>query len=250
MSKVTKVVFPTDEHHPFANYKAINLALQITADFNPDIRITGSDGVDFYSLSSFDKNPERIHTLQDELDSWASTQRSWLDAAPNARNYFIVGNHEDRLRRFIWKNQELSGLRGLNLSNLFEFDQLGITLAPRDGLELIIKKKLIITHGSVVRNYSAYTARAELEAKRYNMNVMTGHTHRGGRFLTTTPGGIVEAVECFCLCSLAPEYKSYPDWQQGLVLAEVGEIVSIEMIPFHQIKGDMVARWRGKEYRS
>ena len=124
------------------------------------------------------------------------------------------------------------------------------SINDRNDYNFVFKNKLIITHGSIVRKYSGYTARGELEMKRYSMNVMSGHTHRGGMFMTTTPDGIVTAVECFCLCSMAPEYKSYPDWQHGIVLAEVGEIVSFEMIPFHQERGDMVARWRGKEYRS
>ena len=115
---------------------------------------------------------------------------------------------------------------------------------------MIFNNKLIITHGSTVRKFSAYTARAEAEKIRYSMSVMTGHTHRGGRFFTTTRAGIIQAVECFCLCSLAPEYMCNPDWQQGLVLAEVDEdMLSIEMIPFHQVGGKLVARWRGKEYQ-
>lgn len=230
------------------NYQAVSLALRITEDYNPDVRITGSDGVDFYSLSCFDKNPERINSLQLELDSWAATQRSWLDAAPNARNYFLIGNHEDRLRKWLWKHPELYSLKCLTLENLFEFEKLKIEPEPRQ--ELVFHNRLTITHGSIVRKYSGYSAKAELEKIRYQTSIMTGHTHRGGRYFTTTPGGIVEALECFCLCLLAPEYSFRPDWQQGLCLVEVTEdYVSFDMIPFHQVKGELVAHWRGKEYK-
>ena len=224
--------------------------MQITQDFNPDVRIAGSDGVDFYSLSSFDKNPDRINSLQLELDSWAATQRSWLDAAPDAKAYFLVGNHEDRLRRWLWRHPELSSLSCLSLENLFEFDKLKLTMADHGGREVSFYDRLVITHGSIVRKHSCYTAKAELERYRYQVSVLSGHTHRGGRYYTTTREGIIQAVECFCLCSLAPEYVHIPDWQQGLVLAEVTEdILAIEMIPFHQKGGQMLAHWRGKEYR-
>ena len=151
---MNRIIFPTDEHHPYTNYHAVNLALQICHDFDPTIRIAGSDGVDFYSLSRFDKNPDRIHSLQDEIDSWCATQRSWLSAAPNATNYFLVGNHEDRLRRWLWKHPELHSLRTLSLESLFEFDRLKLQMADRDGQEMVFNDKLVVTHGSIVRKFS------------------------------------------------------------------------------------------------
>ena len=224
--------------------------MRVVEDYGPDIRISGSDGVDFYNLSSFDKNPARATTLQQELDSWAAAQRGWLDAAPGAVNYFLVGNHEDRLRRWIWKHPEFYGLDALSLKQLFQFDQLDLQMADKDGLELNIHNRLIITHGSLVRKYSCYTARGEAEQLRYQFSVMSGHTHRGGRFFTTTRGTIIEAIECFCLCSLEPEYKPYPDWQQGIVLAEVTRTSQqFELVPFYQERGKLVARFREKEYR-
>ena len=227
------------------------MALRIVEDFKPHVRITGSDGVDFYSLSSFDKNPERILSLQAEINSWCETQRAWLDAAPRAKNYFIIGNHEDRLRRWLWKHPELSSLSCLSLDNLFQFKKLRIELAEKEGQEVNLLDRLVVTHGSTVRKWSGYTARGEAEKRRYSVSLMTGHTHRGGRFITTVSGAVIEAVECFCLCSLEPEYMYNPDWQQGIVLAEVFEdYVSFDMVPFHRVRGKLVGRWRGKEYRA
>ena len=186
-----------------------------------------------------------------ELDSWAATQRSWLDAAPNAKNYFLIGNHEDRLRRWLWKHPEVASLEALSLEKLFRFDELNITMAGRGGQEEVYFGKLLITHGSIVRKYSAYTAKGEAELRRYAISTLSGHTHRGGCFCTTTREGIIQAVEGFCLCSLTPEYARNPDWQNGLVLAEVTkDYVSFDMIPFHHRAGGISARWRGKEYKA
>ena len=40
-----KVAFPTDEHYPYQDEYARDVALQIVADFSPDVLISGSDRV-------------------------------------------------------------------------------------------------------------------------------------------------------------------------------------------------------------
>jgi hypothetical protein len=58
-------------------------------------------------------------------------------------------------------------------------------------------------------------------------------------------------VEGFCLCDLHPPYivGGHPNWQQGLVLAEVQEEnVNFELIPFERASATLRAVWRGKEY--
>ena len=92
-----RIAFPTDEHHPYADENARQLALTIVRDFDPEIRIAGSDALDFYSLSKFDKNPRRRKTLDFEVNAWVHSQREWQDAAPNAIAVWLMGNHEFRL---------------------------------------------------------------------------------------------------------------------------------------------------------
>ena len=247
-----KILFPTDEHYPFQDERARSVALQIARDFDPDLRIAGSDGIDFYTLSSFDRDPERItgSHLQQEINLWRAGQREWIDAAPNAEAKFIIGNHEDRLRRYLWKHPELTGLDALKLANLLGLQDLGIEMADKSGLE-VLAGDLVIKHGSFVRKNSGYAAYAELEREKFSISVLTGHTHRGGTTYTTSRKGVVVAHECFCLCDLEPDYISNPNWQQGIVLATVGSgLPSIEAIPFYTYKRKLRAVWRGKEYIS
>lgn len=226
----------------------------IVRDFNPDLLVVGSDAVDFYSISNFDKNPERIKTeLQREIDLWKNGIREWTDAAPNAKKRFIPGNHEDRLRRYLWAHPELAGLDALRLDNLLGFEGLGIEWDKREyqNAEIELFGKLAIRHGRFVRSGAGMSARAELEADRYGTNVMTGHTHRGGTVYASTRGGTVIGQECFCLCSLEPEYIARPNWQQGIVLAEVDKSnLSIEAIPIRSFHRWKLAHWRGQEYRA
>jgi len=250
---VTKVAFPTDEHYPFQDEPARQVALKIIADFKPDLRVAGSDGLDFYTLSVFDKDPQRMKNanLQHEIESWKKGQREWKDASPDARIWYVAGNHEDRLRRHLWRHPELFDLEVLRLPNLLGFAEMGIPWNndPMAHVELELHKKLILRHGGMVRQHSAYTAKAMLEKEKYARSVIHGHTHRGGTHMVTTRDEVVQAQEGFCLCKLDPEYTEHPNWQQGITLAEVDDnILSIDAIPFHRVGSCVVARWRGKEY--
>lgn len=248
---MTKIVFPTDEHHPYADMRAIELAQKITEVFNPDVRIAGSDGIDFYSISSFNKDPNHFKYggLQREISEWQTTQEAWMDATPNADVYFLIGNHEDRLKRYLWKNPELYGLDVLRLEKLLDFESLGIEMADKDGQEKVFHDKLVVKHGSLVRKWSGYTARGELEKESYGISTLSGHTHRGGQIFRKTRGGVVSGVEGFCLCDIEPAYINNPDWQQGLVLATVNDnAVQFELITFYTRGNRRAAIWRGTEY--
>jgi len=249
-----KIAFPTDMHVPFQDDAAVDLAMRIVSDFNPDLLVCGSDGVDFYAISKFDKNPDRKCGVQEEIDKWKELQKAWRDAAPNARRRFLVGNHEDRLRKYLWNHQELADLEALKLPNILGLESLGIEWEWRKAeidacQEIVVEDNLVIKHGQVIRKYSAYTAKAELENERYAISTLTGHSHRGGTTYAAVRGGMVQAHEGFCLCKLDPEYVRRPDWQQGIVLAEVSrDTIAVEPVPFQTFSHRKVAFWRGKEY--
>jgi hypothetical protein len=248
-----KIAFPTDEHRPFQDEKALAVAHEIVRDFDPDLRITGSDSLDFYALSKFDKDPARLRVgLQDEIDSFQAGEREWKDAAPNARVRWIDSNHIDRLRKFLWQHPEIAGLRAMQLPNVLELDALGVEYEPMGdhaNKEIEIEGKILIKHGAYVRKFSGMSAKAELEAEFHDITVLSGHTHRGGTYLASTRHGVVQAQECFCLCRLDPPYLAHPNWQQGIVLAEiVNGVVSLEPVVIHTVGAEKVAIWRGKEY--
>ena len=254
MGNSVKICFPTDEHHPYHDPDAITLAMAICEDFDPDIRIAGSDGVDFYSLSKFDKSPWRKKNIDEEVDSWVSWQSAWLDATPNAMPVFILGNHELRLQRYLAPHPEIAELRALQIPNFLRLDEVNV-VCDSSRHEMANREfqihRLVIKHGSIVRKYSGYTAKGELEKEFYQINTLTGHTHRGGVHYATTRMGVVQGVEGFCLCDLHPPYIDKPNWQQGIVLAEAfedGDVV-FEPILFRRRIGEIYARWRGKEYR-
>lgn len=255
-----KIAFPTDEHHPFADQGARSVALKIVRDFAPDVTVAGSDGIDFYGISRFDKNPARMKAngLQTEIDAWAAGQREWISAASSSAFFYIPGNHEDRLEKYLWRHPELHGLNALALPNLLGLDGLGVLHQGFEhgeirytGRELEIARVLVVRHGTVARKHSGYTAKAELENEFYSRSTLTGHNHRGGSHYATTRDGLVQGHESFCLCSLEPEYvEGLPNWQHGIVLATVTQgVIGVELVPFSRIEGKTAAIWRGELYR-
>jgi hypothetical protein len=242
-----KIIFPTDEHCPYQDDAARSVALKICEEYKPDVRVALSDGLDFYAVSKFDKDPGAIKNggLQNEIDVWKRCQREWLDASPGARVVSIEGNHENRLERYLWRHPELYGLDALKIENLLDFQKLSI----EDVQNEVIFPGLRISHGKYVRRHSAMSAKAELEADYHTSTNLSGHTHRGGSHYATTRNGVVSAHECFCLCGLNPPYDPSPNWQQGITLATIYENTpSIEQIPFTRKNGKVVAYWRGKKY--
>lgn len=251
---VARLAFPTDEHAPYQDDNARSIALKIVADFDPTIVMSGSDALDFYALSKFDKDPNRLKGgIYKEIQIWKGMQKEWIDASPNAEFYFLLGNHERRYVRTLWQMPEFLGIDAFDLNEVLALSKQNIVWDDEGQLstELQINEAVVVKHGSIVRKESAYTAKAELEKEKYSISVLTGHTHRGGHHYSTSRTGMKQSVEGYCLCDLNPSYIEHPNWQNGIVLAEInGNDISFETIAFHGVGKQMTARWRGKEYRA
>ena len=210
----------SDIHSPFHDAEAIKLAAAVIKWWNPNILIYNGDDLDCYLLSVFDKNPSRALNLQGEIDLWHQEATAPLNraAGSNCRKIKLLGNHEHRFRKVLWKNPGLYGLRALEWPAL-----LGLPERGMDFVEMSVRfnKTLEVTHGERVNKWSGMSAKAESEKRRYSISTATGHVHRSGRFDTWTINGHIQAQEIPCLMDLSPEYMTEPDWVQGLTLFDV-----------------------------
>lgn len=226
----------SDTHIPYFDPFAWQLTLNIVRAVQPTTVNVLGDALDFYQLSTFDKNPERLKDggLQEDLDQWYRMARDLQRAAPAACKFkFVPGNHEDRLRRYLNRNPELFGLRALELPSLMRLDELGFEYFA-DEIE-IVPNLLLGKHGIVVRKDSAYSAKGELEREKYAISTITGHTHRMGTHYTTTRLGLVKAHENGCLCLQNPEFVTgLPNWQMGATMTTHygGDVFHVEDIPY------------------
>jgi len=156
---MNKFVVISDIHYPYEDKNAIKAFLKFLKDNEVHTVILNGDILDMYDVSSFDKSPDRIQGLQKELDKAQKLFKDIRAIKPNVRIVFIKGNHEYRLERYLMKHPELFSLDALKLPNLLNLKDFNI--------EYYDKKfklgSLLLTHGSIVRKFSSYTAHAELD---------------------------------------------------------------------------------------
>jgi len=216
---VVPVIILPDIHAPFHDPRAIELTCKIIELIKPVAVIYLGDNVDWHQISKFDKDPDRILTIQAEVDSFHGVDRSIMSAAGRqVKRYYILGNHEDRLRRYHAAHPEVCKIRGL------QFDAL-LGLGPNQKIipnlqlvegEVNWRDRFIAKHGKVVSKWSAWSAQKEHMAE--HQNGISGHTHRAGDYYMTQRGRTQKWTESGCLCSLSPSYMSNPNWQHAVTI--------------------------------
>ena len=245
-----------DTHGQFIDPEAEAVLLSIMRRFQPANVVHVGDAVDCYSVSSFDKDPMRKETLQDEIDAAHEHLAKARKATPDAAWYLLEGNHEDRLRRALWGTygsmREIVKLRefqkAVTWPTLLQTDALGIKWIPStEQPTRSIFPKFIVKHGDIVKKWSASTAQGEY--LRYGKSGASGHVHRLGLFFHRDWNGNHVWAETGCLCYLNPGYARDPDWQQGFLVATFEKRTgAFQLEPVYIHKGRAV--WRGEEYQA
>ncbi len=201
----------------------------------PDEIISVGDFVDFYSLASFRKRVEpSLRTyLKEEVDLARTKLREWGGLAPNARKRLILGNHEDRLQRYLEdQGGELFDLFGddLSIENLLRTKEAGWEVIGPYGAGCWAGEPggLWVTHGEIARKWSGYSAKANVMEK-YGHSVLHGHTHRLGSFYHTRRSAFgnetIVGYEIGSLCDpeTTPRASSMVDWQHGFAVGWISE---------------------------
>lgn len=238
------VAIVCDPHVPDHDRDVQSVQLQIIRDIKPRVVILDGDIFDFYQISRFNTDPAREETMQDELDLAHSYLKTFRYAAPDAEIIENDGNHEDRLRRFLWtEGRRVRNLRALKLDNLYGLEELGI---KRELLNrgVFIDNIFRVIHGDIVRKHSGYTAKATME--KYGGCGLHGHSHRGGNHLKTDASIDWGWWEGYCSCRLDPEYDPSPNWQQGMVVIDFWGSQRFYVQPVQIIKGK--AQFGSKKY--
>lgn len=176
-----KVMATGDWHCPYHDDLAMETFFAAVEKVRPDVVVLLGDQVDCFTLSTFDKSPDRLHSFSDEI----RVTNSLLDRleAYGCKVHFIEGNHEFRLQRYMArKAPELWGLVGM--PELLKLEQRGWTWHKYRGEALRIGK-MSFKHD--VGKCGKYAAFHSLE--QYGGNITFGHTHRGGTVYQGTSKG-------------------------------------------------------------
>ena len=210
-----KVIIVNDLQMPFHSIPVLEAVEKFWNDWQPDLEIYNGDILDYYEISDHDKNPSRLTNLQAEIDIGRLWVERRVEAVPNARRVWIDGNHEDRMRRWLWRHDPaLSSLRALALPTLLGLDEYKMQYLMYGSRVDILG--FLVEHGHRVSGGAVYSnGVAALNARDKGSSGMAGHSHRLEAFHFTDSRGSHTYYSNGCLCIQALEYKAFPNWQHG-----------------------------------
>ncbi len=207
----TQLIF-ADVHAPYQCDRSIAIMLEILYDSQPDSVINLGDMVDCYTLSDFLRDPNRKESLQDEINIARGINLMVRQAAPNADIDQFEGNHEERLRRALWRAQQAQAVlfsltnmqREATWPKLLELEGLGIRWHPTGAIREI-GPNFFAHHGDVKGDPFA----------KFQVSGISGHIHKFQMRTSRTVKEQLEWFTCPTLGSLNPEYDCHPQWQNG-----------------------------------
>ena len=234
-NNIKTAVVSSDHHEPFLDTALWEDHLEMVRNIKPNLYVRNGDIFDFYQISHFLRDVSRESNMTDERNQFYRHDLQLNDALYTGRNkkdiskIALPGNHEFRINMFLWnlrQNEQkftyLEHLMGVKIQptwyNFLKLKNLGYNVKDFKGRSFpyYMIGRLLVTHGTIVRTHSAYTARGNME--KYGVSMLTGHTHRGGTHFKTNHVTTHRSDEGFCMCDpdAAVEYiKDVANWQQG-----------------------------------
>lgn len=216
-----RVLFLSDLHTPYHDERALQLTLNYAMKNTFDT-VVMSEVPDFYSISSWCRDPKRVHLLGEELDQCREAIRLVSELFKDRRKVYIAGNHDERLKRYIWKNAPaLADLPGLNVADVLGLTEFGWEYYDNkerlmSGLKPFSIGHLTFLHGHEVKMGWGAVNVAKILYERSRTNVIAGHFHRCQEWIVRTVRGDHEGSWLVgCLGDLNPEFMPHNDWIHG-----------------------------------
>ncbi len=219
MSKI-KVVFIPDTHFPFEDKKAIRKVIKLIKNEKPTHIIQAGDLLDLYSFSRYEKSANFTNPKAELAIALKRAKQFWIDvkkASPRAKCYQLIGNHEDRLGKYISRNApELEGLV-TSIKDLLKFPGVTTIQSSKDHLQI----------GDVVYTHGHYTKLGD-HAKYYRQSCVHGHSHKIGIWYEQTIDGLIWEMDCGFLAdekSLPLQYTQtkFSKWTKAIGIIENGQ---------------------------
>jgi predicted phosphodiesterase len=262
------------ELEPTHDEKAIQVALKIIVDAQPDVIVCVGDNLDLPEMGKYLTYPAYAQTTQAAIDRSTKFCAEMRAAAPTAKIIWLAGNHEERMPKYLLVNAGAAyGLRKGNTPNswpvlsipyLCRMDEFGVEYRPGyPASDYWINEKLRVIHGDRVKS-SGSTAHIYLNSEK--TSVIYGHIHRIETAFKTREDydgpRTIMAASPGCLARIDGAIPStrggvdldgrpltrYENWQQGL------GIVTYEDDQSHRFTYDVIpiyngwALYHGKEY--
>jgi hypothetical protein len=238
------VAFFGDMHYPYQDDAMVKSCLNLIRRVKPHRIVNLGDTNDFFSISRFNKNLERLDDLQDEIDQANAFRSKLRSFAPNADIIEIPGNHCIRITNYVAENaRALTSLRALDPHSLFALNENGITYAGQNGF--LLRQNFLAYHGTKINKNAGATAKAEMD--QYECSGISGHCHRLSEYVKNgyTRKSWTEAGGLF---RKDADYIVGPgNWERGMAIGQFStksDAFVIELV--HEFDGKLM--YGGKCY--
>ena len=232
---------------PYQHAPSLNAIEAFCKDYRPDALILGGDFGEFEAVSDWDKGKRQIEGKRIQADFDACNKE--LDRIDKFAKFeekiFIMGNHEDRVERFLDVNPVLEG--ALSVEKSLALKERGYRVIPFEQRDHKIGR-LYITHGWRSQQYPARVYAHEAAG-----NIAVFHHHTA---LLHTTNNLGRSHACFvipCLCQLNRDWlKGRPThWVNGFGLLETMPSRNFNVYIVHISSTPQTAEfsWNGRVYR-
>lgn len=211
------ILIISDIHFPFHDKKAIETA--VNHRDNIDTIILLGDIMDFYTLSTFAKNPS-LPVIRDEIKICKDFLKYLREKFPYAQIVYYEGNHEIRLDRYIFTHAPvLYGIESVSMATLLDLNILNIKYIENGtGLKI---GALHLLHGNEAGCRGGINIARTMLLKT-NDNCAFGNFHKtqshSGRNLD---GSEFANFSIGCLCNMKPRYLPINQWNWGFAVIEM-----------------------------
>lgn len=178
-----KILCLGDTHFPFAHREAIEFVTRFAKDYKPDVIVQVGDLYDMYAHSKFPRSLWGYDPRQ-ELQLGREMAEELWGKLECKRKYQLLGNHCVRPIKRLLENYP-AGELFFEFAKWFEFP----------GVETLKSEREILKIGSA--NFMhGHLGKLGAHMEKFLMNVVCGHTHRGGVVFKALEDRILWELNC------------------------------------------------------
>ena len=216
-----KILILADIHIPYHDKQALVTALEYGKAQNVDTILLLGDIIDFHSVSFYEKDPRKRMELKMEIDQMKFFLRTLRSNFPEAEIIYKIGNHEERLERFVRvKAPELLELEILNIEQLIDAERYDIDMVKDKRIVKIASLNCIHGHEFGGGSGSPVSPSRGLYLKGKE-TAICAHFHRSSEYKTQTlTGDIIGCWSIGTLGDLHPDYRPINEWNHGFAVVD------------------------------
>lgn len=208
-----------DVHIPYQDNEALLTMFDKFEEEQVDAIYINGDLLDFYSLSFHEKDPRKAR-FKDEIQAGKEFLEYVRDRFSGIPIYYIPGNHENRLERFLrTKAIELLDMDEFRLDVLLQVGATRIEYIPfRTRVSF---GNYLIEHGDKIPGAGGVVP-ARTALMRLKTNVIINHFHKTSsssqRVYDVENSSTINGYSLGCMCELEPEYLEINEWNHGFAI--------------------------------